>query len=121
MMVLANGKGYVISCKGGKKELPRLSFDQQWAEYPENDIKIRINENKEHLEDVSRIAECFRSDKNLARDYGMDGLNIIPVVVYASIQPLSIDRIRHEEEVNCDALVRTTDELCEMLSKPDLV
>ena len=64
-------------------------------------------------------AECFRSDTNLAKDYGVYGLEIIPVVVYASIQPLSIDRIRHEEGVNCDALVRTTDELCEMLSKPD--
>ena len=119
LLVPANGKGYVISCKGGKKELPRLSYDQQWAEYPEHDIKIRINENKEHLEEISKIAGCFRSNKNLAQDYGVDGLDITPVVVYASIQPLSIDRIRHEEGVNCDALVRTTDELCEMLSKPD--
>jgi hypothetical protein len=119
LLVPANGKGYVISCKGGKKELPRLSYDQQWAEYPEHDIKIRIDENKEHLEEISRIARCFRSDKNLAQDYGVDGLDITPVVVYASIQPLSIDRIRREEGVNCDALVRTTDELCEMLSKSD--
>ena len=119
LLVPANGKGYVISCKGGKKELPRLSYDQQWAEYPEHDIKIRINENKEHLEEISKIAGCFRSNKNLAQDYGVDGLDITPVVVYASIQPLSIDRIRREEGVNCDALVRTTDELCEMLSKSD--
>ncbi len=119
LLVPANGKGYAISCKGGKKELPRLSYDQQWAEYPEGDIKIRIRENKEYLEEISKIAGCFRSDKNLAQDYGVDGLDITPVVVYASIQPLSIDRIRREEGVNCDALVRTTDELCEMLSKPD--
>ncbi len=57
LLVPANGKGYVISCKGGKKELPRLSFDQQWAEYPENDIKIRIEENKEYLDEVSNRAE----------------------------------------------------------------
>ena len=119
LLVPANGKGYVISCKGGKKELPRLSYDQQWAEYPEHDIKIRIDENKEHLEEISRIAGCFRSGKNLAQDYGVDGLDITPVVVYASIQPLSIDRIRREEGVDCDALIRTTDELCEMLSKSD--
>jgi hypothetical protein len=119
LLVPANGKGYVISCKGGKKELPRLSYDQQWAEYPENDIKIRIEENKEYLDEVSNRAECFRSDTNLAKDYGVYGLEIIPVVVYASIQPLSIDGIRQEEGVNCDAIIRTTDELCEMLSKPD--
>jgi hypothetical protein len=71
------------------------------------------------LEEISKIAGCFRSNKNLAQDYGVDGLDITPVVVYASIQPLSIDGIRHDEGVNCDALARTTDELCEMLSKPD--
>ena len=120
MLVSANGKGYVISCKGGKKELPRLSYDQQWAEYPENDIKIRIKENKECLDEVSNRAECFRSDTKLAKDYDVYVLEIIPVVVYASIQPLSIDRIRQEEGVNCDAIIRTTDELCEMLYKPDL-
>lgn len=119
LLVPANGKGYVISCKGGKKELPRLSYDQQWAEYPEHDIKIRIDENKEHLEEISKIAGCFRSDKNLAQDYGVDGLDLVPVVVYASIQPLSIDKIRHEAGVNSDAIIKTTDELCNMVSRGD--
>ena len=117
LLIPTNRQGLVISCKGGKKELPRLFYDQQWAEYPESDIKIRIEENKKHLEEISKIAACFRANKNLAQDYGVEWLEIIPVVVYASIQPLSIYSIRNEEEVNCDAIIRTTDELCEMLSK----
>ena len=115
LLVSSGNKGYVISCKGGKKELPRLSYDQQWAEFPESDIRSRICDNIKDMEEISRNAQCFRANQILSKDYGVDGKELIPVVVYASIQPLSVDEIRRESGVHSDAIVTTFDGLCEIL------
>ncbi len=115
LLVSSDNKGYVISCKGGKKELPRLSYDQQWAEFPESDIRSRICDNIKDMEEISRNAQCFRANQILSKDYGVDGKELIPVVVYASIQPLSVDEIRRESSVHSDAIVTTPDGLCKIL------
>lgn len=115
LLVSSDNKGYVISCKGGKKELPRLSYDQQWAEFPESDVRLRIIDNIKEMEEISRVAQCFRANQILSKDYGVDGKELTPVVVYASIQPLSVDEIRIESGVHSDAIVTTLDGLCEIL------
>ena len=115
LLVSSDKKGYVISCKGGKKELPKLSYDQQWAEFPESDIRSRICDNIKDMEEISRNAQCFGASQKLSKDHGVDGKEMIPVVVYASIQPLSVDEVKRESGVHSDTIVTTPDGLREIL------
>lgn len=106
-----NSHGFFISCKGGKKALPKLSFARKWAEYPENEIVARIEENREEMYEIELEVECVRNETVVANSLGMKNQEIHPILVYSSLQPLSFDVVKKEFRVNTSVPITTPERL----------
>ena len=102
---------FLVSCKGGKKELPKLRLSRMWAEFPEKEIRHRIRENKREIKEVWEQYETLTSNKRILEDLGLEGKKIISLVVYATVQPLSLEKIRNMYEIQWPVLVVTVEEL----------
>ncbi len=48
---------FLISCNGGKKELPKLQLSKMWAEFPEKEIRPRIRDNKKEIKEMIELYE----------------------------------------------------------------
>lgn len=55
------------------------------------------------------VTQYFRMNNSLACDYSVHEVDLTPVVVYAGVQPLSIDDIRKEGKVSGEGIITTTD------------
>lgn len=102
---------FLISCKGGKKELPKLQISKMWAEFPEIEIRYRIRENKKEVKEIWAIYECITSKKRILKNLVLEGKEIIPVVVYSTVQPLSLQKLRELHNVPSIVKVVTIEEL----------
>lgn len=102
---------FLISCKGGKKALPKLTFSRMWAEYPEDEILARIDENKDEMEEIMLESQCVQSEPDAANFFGVSGKTVYPILVYSSPQPLSFENIRKEFGVGLDVPITTPQKL----------
>lgn len=108
---------FVISCKGGKKELPKLRISKMWAEFPEKEILDRTRDNKKEIEEIWMECRCVASSGRLMRDLGIEGKKIVPVVVYSTIQPLSLPKLRNAHKVPPDVLLATPKKLKNLITR----
>lgn len=94
ILAIKDDTAFVISCKGGRKDLPRLMISRMWGEIPEKDILDRIDKNKEEIKELVLICNCIKSNDKILRNLGLYDKKIEPLIVYPSVQPLSISEIR---------------------------
>ncbi len=106
---------FVISCKGGKKSLPKLSFARMWAEYPESEILSRIEENEEEMQEVLLECECIESESEVAEYLGISNKRVHPLLVYSSLQPLSFQKVRLEFNVHSEVPITTPGRMVETI------
>ena len=105
----------IISCKGGKKELPKQIISRLMAEIPERDILDRIDKNKKETREIEMECDCISSNKTLLNDFGLIGKEIIPVVVYAFPQPLCLPEMREIYNFKSSVKILTFSELEKIL------
>lgn len=106
---------FLISCKGGKKELPKLQISKMWAEFPERDIRYRVRKNKKEVKEMWTEYECVVSNKSIVKNLGLEGKKMVPVVVYSTVQPLSLEKLRELHNVPPIMKVITAEELKNMI------
>ena len=111
MIAVKGNFAFLVSCKGGKKELPKLQLSKMWAEFPEKEIRHRIRENKREIKEIWEQYETLTSNKRILEDLGLEGKKIIPLVVYATVQPLSLEKIKNMYEIPWPVSVVTVEEL----------
>jgi len=112
ILTIKGDMAFIISCKGGRKDLPRLTISRMWGEIPERDILDRINKNKEEIRELKLICECIMSNDRILRDLEICDKKIEPLVVYPSIQPLSISELREAYNIQpIDPRIVTVSEL----------
>lgn len=117
IVVVLDSHAFLISCKGGKKAPPKFSFSRFWAEYPENEILSRIEENMEEMEEIYLEVECVKNDNAAARFFGVEGKHLHPMLVYSSPQPLCFENIRKEFKANFDVPITTPLRLFEKMNE----
>lgn len=106
---------FVISYKGGKKALPKLRVSKMLSEFPEREIPNIIKENKEDIKEISVECKCIESSKRIAKHLGVQGKELVPVVVYSAVQPLSVPKIRKLCGVPPNVRVTTPKELKDLV------
>ena len=109
---------FIISCKGGRKELPRLMVSKMWGEIPEKDIQNRIEKNKKDIKELRLICACIMSSDSILRSLGISGKKVEPLVVYPLVQPLSVPELRAVELGNVHQKLSTE---LETLTDPKIV
>lgn len=102
---------FLISCKGGKKELPKLQISKMWAEFPEEEIKYRVRENKKEIKEMKVEYEYITLNKRIVKDLGLEGKRITPLLVYSTVQPLSLKKLREAYNVHPLVLIVSAQEL----------
>ena len=90
-IIAARGKfAFIISCKGGKKELPKLRISRMWGEFSEHEILDRIKDNKRNMWEVFTECNCIAPNSKISEDLGIQGKELVPIVIYSTVQPLSL-------------------------------
>ena len=111
-IIAVRGKSaFLISCKGGKKELPKLQISKLWAEFPEKEIADRIKDNKSDIEEIWVEYECITSNSRIIKDLGLEKKELVPVIIYSTAQPLSLEKVRASYNVPPNVIIATTSEL----------
>lgn len=119
MLAIKGDYAFLISCKGGKKELPKLQLAKMWAEFPEREIRRRIMENKKEIKEIWEQYKIVMSNKRILEDLDLEGRKIIPSVVYAMVQPLSLESLRKMHGILQPVLVVTIEELKNVIANAD--
>jgi len=73
--------------------------------------------NKEEVNELEIVCDCLRSCKNILGDYRLVGKEIIPIVVYPSVQPLSLLEIRELYNVAPKPRIVTLSELEKLITQ----
>lgn len=107
---------FLISCKGGRKDLPRLFISMLWGEIPEKDICSRININKKDCKEMDSIYKCVSSSAEIKEHLGIEDKVIIPIAVYSSPQPLGLPEIGKITNTSFKTQILTFGELVKDLS-----
>ena len=97
-----NNKLFLISCKGGKKEIPKSSRLKLWAVFPYAEIKDKINDNLKNMREIGVESDCIKNMKEIhlekSKKIEISKYNVIPVLLYAKIQPLYFKEIREAQK-----------------------
>lgn len=117
MLAMKGKLAFLLSCKGGKRELPKLQISKMWAEFPEKEIRYRIRENKKEIKEMEDQYECIISNKEIVENLDLDGKEIIPLLVYSTIQPLSLEKLRESYNVRPLISILTVEELKNFLQQ----
>ena len=116
IVVIAGGKIYVVSCKGGKKEIPKLYKSKYWVFPSEKEIIDRLNENIREAHEIIEEARCLRKHRDIvAKLFNADVKEIVPVLVYAFPQPLAIDKFKTRSGLPEDITIVTPKQLSELV------
>lgn len=110
---------FLVSCKGGERELPKSAQAKQWVVFPHREIRQKIQNNLEAMDEIMTEAECIASSTNLQAGLGLEDCTcLVPVVVYSVLQPLSMPAIK--THLKCkNVLVTTARGLAKVLVNPD--
>jgi hypothetical protein len=120
LLAVKNSHAFLISNKGGRKELPKEDISRRMAELPEKEILGRIRQNLKEAKEIKVESECIRSSKRIQEHFGLIGKSLVLVVVSHIPQPLSIPEIRRLfGPQNSDVKFLTIKELGEEMKKPD--
>jgi len=107
---------FVVSCKGGKKELPKLRVSKMLSEFLEREIVNKIKENKNYIEEINIECKCIESNKRIAKHLGVLGKELVPVVAHSTVQPLSMSKVRELYGVPPNVKVMTPKELKDLVA-----
>ena len=108
---------YLISCKGGKKEIPKAYISRYWLFPTEKEIIRRIDENLHEVDEIVEETSCLEKHKAVVRQlFGVTAERITPVIVYAQIQPLAISEFRRKFNVPDDLIIATPSSLPQLLN-----
>jgi len=116
IVAIKGSSAFLISCKGGKKELPKLQLSKMWAEFPEKEIKHRIRENKKEIKELIELYGAVTSNTNILKDLCLKGKKITPLIVYSTVQPSSLKELREMYGIPQLVSVVTVEELKRMLA-----
>ncbi len=117
IVVIAGNKMYVISCKGGKKEIPKLYKSKYWVFPSEKEVIDRLNENIKEAREIIEEARCLRRHRDVAAKlFSADAKEVVPVLVYAFPQPLAVDEFKTESGLPEDITIATLRQLPRKLS-----
>ncbi|MHA1595523.1 MAG: hypothetical protein ACTSXX_12425 [Candidatus Baldrarchaeia archaeon] len=118
VVIIINDKMYIISCKGGKKEIPKMYLSRYWIYPSEREIITRFHENIEEAREVIEEALCLRKYKKIVKQtFNVNVREIIPVVVYTLPQPLAIEDFRKKIGITSDVLILTPSQLLQLIMK----
>lgn len=115
IVAVKGGLAFLISCKGGKKELPKLQISKMWGEFPEREIEDRIKDNRKDIEEIWIEHECITSNDRIIKDLGLDGTETVPVIVFSTVQPLSLDKLKAFYNIPSNERIVTVEELRDMI------
>ncbi len=117
-VIRAESLGFLVSCKGGEKEVPSSLSAKAWAIFPHAEIRKKVVSNLEAMEEIAVEAECVAASEELVQDLGLKGCKrFVPVVVYSVLQPLSLPGFRDRLKSR-NILVTTARRLSEILADP---
>jgi len=109
---------FAVSCKGGMEDLPKSSAAKMWCIFPTKEIERRIEQNKQDAEEILLEAKCIASNPDVARNLGVnDCSNLVPVLVYSVLQPLSLTEIKKRFGLS-NVAVLTPNELVKLITDP---
>lgn len=95
IVAVINNKLYVTSCKGGKKEIPKIYKSKYWVYPSEKEIVDRLKENLEEVNEIIGEAKCLREHREVVKQlFNVEVKDVVPVIVYAFPQPLAIEDFR---------------------------
>jgi hypothetical protein len=106
---------YLISCKGGKTELPKDLFSQLFAEFHYDEIINRIDENEIEILEIMDELKFIDDSKELKKKLGINNKTLIPVIVYAKVQPLQCRVLREIKGVPEEVRIITLNGLLKLL------
>ena len=117
IVAIINDKLYVISCKGGKKEIPKIYKSKYWVYPSEKEIIDRLKENIEEVNELIEEAKCLRGHREVVKQlFSMEVKDIVPVIVYAFPQPLAIEDFRAKISFTEDVIVSTPNQLLQLMT-----
>lgn len=117
LIAIKRGTAFIISCKGGRKNLPKSPITEMYAEFSPKEIGTRIEENKEEIKEIEVFCRILKENKRLRDDLGVGDRQMVPVICYSSVQPLAIEDVRVEEGVSTDVQVLIPSQLVELVKK----
>lgn len=88
-----------------------------WAEFPEKEILDRVEDNKKEIKEIDIECKCIASSRKILKDFDIEGKEILPLVIYSTVQPLSLPKLRELYKVPSNVMVVTLSELKELLSR----
>lgn len=114
-IIATRGKfAFIVSCKGGKKELPKLRISSMWGEFSEREILNRIQDNKKNMWEILTECNYIASNSKISEDLGTQGKELVPIVIYSTVQPLSFSELRKYYNAP-NVVVSTPNELVEFI------
>jgi hypothetical protein len=115
-IIATRGKfAFIVSCKGGKKELPKLRISRMWGEFSEREISNRIQDNKRNMWEILTECNCIATNSKISEDLGTPGKELVPIVIYSAVQPLSLSELKNYYNAP-DVVVSTPNELVEFIN-----
>ena len=102
----------MVSCKGGKKEIPKAYVSRYWLFPSGREIIDRVHENFREVKEVVEEARCLKEhDAVLKRLFGVTAEKVIPVIVHAQLQPLAVSEFREKFGVSDEFIITTPSSL----------
>ena len=116
IIVIVGDRMYVVSCKGGKKEIPKLYKSKYWVFLSEKEIIDRLNENIREAHEIIKEARCLRKCRDIVTKlFNADIKETVPILVYAFPQPLAIDEFKTRSELPKDITIITPRQLSKLV------
>ncbi len=107
LIATKNGKALIISCKGGRRELPKSSLFQRYLVLSTREITMKISENEEDALEIERVAKFLYANEIIKKELGIINMEIVPVLCSASVQPISFPSIRADFNIKSDVVFMT--------------
>jgi len=117
IVAVINNKLYVTSCKGGKKEIPKIYKSKYWVYPSEKEIVDRLKENLEEVNEIIGEAKCLREHREVVKQlFNVEVKDVVPVIVYAFPQPLAIEDFRAKAGLIESVILSTPNQLPKLMT-----